>query len=78
MDSMSDAQLTVVCAWCSETVSGDPDHSPGPTSHGICASCARSFMKRLPPAYLASIADPEGNVTLFSGHAFKVSRAASD
>ncbi|WP_322795181.1 hypothetical protein [Tepidiforma sp.] len=56
--------LPVVCAWCRE---GMPD-SPGVrVSHGICPDCARDFLRRLPPAYLRSIAGPDGTVTLFSG-----------
>ncbi|HNM78244.1 MAG TPA: hypothetical protein PKI89_07770 [Tepidiformaceae bacterium] len=56
--------VTVVCAWCNERVSGT-----GPLiSHGICVSCAESFIARLPREYLRSIAEPDGTVTLFSGH----------
>jgi len=69
---MADAPLRVICAWCSTTVAGDA--SPGKTSHGICLRCAEGFIKRLPAAYLASIADADGTVTLFSGHRFTVAK----
>jgi hypothetical protein len=67
---MAEALMRVVCAWCSSTVTGGD--APGPASHGICVRCAEGFIKRLPHAYLASIADPDGTVTLFSGHRFRV------
>lgn len=41
-------------------------------SHGICPDCALTFLKRLPEAYLRSIAEPDGTVSLFSGHHFSV------
>lgn len=72
---MAEAPMSVVCAWCSTTVTGEPGE--GKTSHGICVRCAEGFIKRLPPAYLASIADPDGTVTLFSGHRFTVDGRAT-
>lgn len=69
---MADASMRVICAWCSTVVSGDSERGEGKTSHGICLACAEGFIKRLPVAYLASIADADGTVTLFSGHRFRV------
>jgi hypothetical protein len=60
---MSDGER-VVCAWC--TV---PSPAVGSDERlGICVQCALGFLKRLPRAYLESIAEPDGTVTLFSGH----------
>lgn len=65
---------SVVCAWCNATVFGTP---PGESvSHGICVPCAVSLIKRLPPDYLKSIAEPDGAVTLFSGYRVEVSSPA--
>lgn len=63
--------MSVVCAWCGETVSGEGTR----VSHGICPDCAIGFLKKLPPEYLATIAEPDGTVTLFSGHKFKLPSA---
>lgn len=60
--------VTVVCAWCSVLVSG----GDGPVSHGICVDCAMNFLKTLPREYLRSIAEPDGTVTLFSGHSLTI------
>jgi len=60
--------IPVVCAWCTTPVPG----RDGPVSHGICVACALKFLKTLPREYLASIAEPDGTVTLFSGHRFDV------
>lgn len=67
---MGEAQLPVICAWCSARVSGE--NQTGTVSHGICPDCALTFLKRLPEAYLRSIAEPDGTVSLFSGHRFSV------
>ena len=67
---MPEAAMRVICAWCSTVVASEP--ADAKTSHGICPRCAEGFVKRLPAAYLASIADPDGTVTLFSGHRFQV------
>ncbi len=40
------------------------------------AACARRFLDQLPLAYLASIADADGTVTLFSGYRFEVAAPA--
>lgn len=61
--------LAVVCAWCGVAVRGQ---AGGAISHGICPDCARLFLRRLPAAYLASIADGDGSVTLFSGYRFRL------
>ena len=56
--------VSIVCAWCSA-----PQTSPGEqVSHGICVACAMDFLKKLPREYLQSIAEPDGTVSLFSGH----------
>lgn len=60
--------LAVVCAWCGVPVRGQAGEV---ISHGICPDCACLFLRRLPAAYLASIADGDGSVTLFSGHRFR-------
>jgi|GEM_PF-5320464 len=53
-----------VCAWCT-----GPSRSAGESQRlGICVDCALGFLRRLPRAYLESIAEPDGTVTLFSGH----------
>ncbi|HMO54458.1 MAG TPA: hypothetical protein PJ994_08145 [Tepidiformaceae bacterium] len=70
---MAELPLRVICAWCSTTLSEPPDASER-TSHGVCVSCAEGFLKRLPIDYLQSIADPDGTVTLFSGHRFAVGK----
>ncbi len=59
--------LATVCAWCRLRLSGSP---AARISHGICPRCARAFLERLPAAYLESIADDDGTVTLFSGYRF--------
>ena len=56
--------VAVVCAWCSTPVR----ESGTSVSHGICVKCAMGFLKKLPREYLQSIAEPDGTVTLFSGH----------
>ncbi len=56
--------MTVVCAWCGALIAPGGEQ----LSHGICVSCATDFMSRLPRAFLESVADPDGTVTLFSGH----------
>ncbi|GMV84433.1 MAG: hypothetical protein AMXMBFR80_02910 [Dehalococcoidia bacterium] len=56
----------VLCAWCGALASGALPAEY--ISHGICADCAIGFLRRLPPAYLRSIAEPDGAVTLLSGH----------
>lgn len=56
--------VAVVCAWCSTPVR----ESGTSVSHGICVECAMGFLKKLPREYLQSIAEPDGTVTLFSGH----------
>jgi hypothetical protein len=61
---------SVVCAWCNVSVSRS--RSSESVSHGICVPCAIGFLKRLPPEYLRSIAEPDGTVTLFSGHRFEL------
>jgi hypothetical protein len=61
---MAREQLTIVCAWCGTTVERGGEQ----VSHGICVDCAMSFLARLPAEYLQSVADPDGTVTLFSGH----------
>ena len=68
---MPDA-VSVVCAWCTAPVSG----SGGPVSHGICVACAMDFLKKLPREYLQTIAEPDGTVTLFSGHKLDVATGA--
>lgn len=70
---MEDEGTAVVCAWCNVAVSGAP--AGARVSHGICVPCAIGFLKRLPPEYLRSIAEPDGTVTLFSGHRFEVPAA---
>jgi hypothetical protein len=38
--------LRIVCGWCQTVlVEGDPN---GPTSHGMCPSCAATFGARIP------------------------------
>ena len=65
LDSLPMAEsLRTVCAWCTTPVPGNSDR----VSHGICIDCALAFLSKLPREYLASIADPDGTVTLFSGH----------
>jgi hypothetical protein len=64
--------LTVICAWCETTVRAGGEQ----VSHGICATCAVNFLQTLPAAYLRSIAEPDGTVTLFSGVKFSVGTAA--
>lgn len=56
--------VSVVCAWCSAPQSGEGER----VSHGICVNCAVDFLKKLPKEYLATIAEPDGTVALFSGH----------
>jgi hypothetical protein len=60
--------LQTVCAWCTVPVAGQGDR----VSHGICVDCAMAFLKKLPKEYLASIAEPDGTVTLFSGHSLDI------
>lgn len=60
--------VSVVCAWCPTAASG----SDGRVSHGICVACAMEFLKKLPREYLQTIAEPDGTVTLFSGHKFAI------
>lgn len=60
--------MDVVCAWCATVA----DHAGGAVSHGICPACAMKMLARLPQEYLAQIADPDGTVSLFSGHKFQV------
>jgi len=67
---MDSNDLPVVCAWCNAPVSAEIP--AGHVSHGICVPCAIGFLKRLPPDYLKSIAEPDGTVALFSGHQFEV------
>jgi hypothetical protein len=62
---------SVVCAWCNASVFGS--RSAEHAAHGICVPCAVGFLKRLPPEYLRSVAEPDGAVTLFSGHRFLLS-----
>ncbi len=57
-------EVSVVCAWCTTVVSD----GGGSVSHGICVACAKNFLKKLPREYLQTIAEPDGTVTLFSGH----------
>jgi hypothetical protein len=60
--------LTVVCAWCAAVV-----HTGGErVSHGICVDCASGFLAKLPAEYLSTIAEPDGTVTLFGGHKWRV------
>ncbi len=73
VDPVEDDGLRIVCAWCGSAVSGARE---APVSHGICAGCARRFLDQLPLAYLASIADADGTVTLFSGYRFEVAALA--
>jgi hypothetical protein len=61
---------SVVCAWCNASVFGS--RSVENISHGICVPCAISLIKRLPPEYLRSIAEPDGAVTLFSSYRFEL------
>lgn len=61
-------EVAVVCAWCTSPVSGAGSR----ISHGICVDCAMGFLKKLPREYLQSIAEPDGTVTLFSGHKLQV------
>jgi hypothetical protein len=63
-------ELEVVCAWCTAPVSTVA--SSGRVSHGICVDCAVAFLKKLPKDYLATIAEPDGTVSLFSGHRLDV------
>lgn len=65
----------VVRAWCTVLVRAG-DGSTNLVSHGICVDCALTFLKRLPPAYLATVADADGTVSLFSGHRFQVTAPA--
>ena len=58
------AEINIVCAWCA----GPAACVEGAVSHGICVECALAMLRKLPKAYLASIAEPDGTVTLFSGH----------
>jgi hypothetical protein len=74
---MGELELRVICAWCSTPLHGRGPGTGGGTSHGICVTCAEGFIKRLPAAYLSSIADADGTVTLFSGHRFHVTDASS-
>ncbi|MGB4863552.1 MAG: hypothetical protein WBO97_13930 [Tepidiformaceae bacterium] len=57
-----DDGVSIVCAWCTSVVAS----RGAQVSHGICVDCAMEFIKKLPKEYLASIADPDGTVTLFS------------
>ena len=73
-EAMSDG-VSVVCAWCSATVSSG---GPGDrVSHGICLDCAMDFLRRLPKEYLASIADEDGTVTLFCGYRLDIATGRS-
>lgn len=72
-DGREDA-FAVVCAWCGAVVSG---RTGGAISHGICPGCARRFLRRLPAAYLAAIADEDGSVTLFSGYRFSLEEVSA-
>lgn len=58
----------VICAWCTTVVS----EGVGQVSHGICVPCAKNFLEKLPRDYLQSIAEPDGTVSLFSGHKLKI------
>lgn len=58
------SQVTVICAWCEAVVTPGSDQ----VSHGICTACARDFIARLPRSFLESVAEPDGTVTLFTGH----------
>lgn len=60
--------MRVICAWCQGVV----NESSEAVSHGICPECAMKMLARLPAHYLASIADADGTVTLFSGHKLPV------
>lgn len=60
--------MKVICAWCDKVVS----EGGGTVSHGICPECALQMLRKLPAHYLASIADADGTVTLFSGHKFRL------
>lgn len=71
VDPVDAERLRIVCAWCGAAVSGNRDV---PVSHGICPACAGRFLAQLPLAYLASIADADGTVTLFSGYRFEIAR----
>jgi len=71
----SPPDLTVVCAWCEAVVRSG---AAGPVSHGICRECARSFLERLPFAYLEAIADDDGTVTLLSGYRFPLAEVRQD
>lgn len=64
---MAEANRTV-CAWCTAPVLASPER----VSHGICVGCAMTFLKKLPRDYLESIAEPDGTVSLFSGHRLDV------
>jgi hypothetical protein len=67
---MENTATAVVCAWCGALASGALPAER--VSHGICADCAIGFLRRLPPEYLRSIAEPDGAVTLFSGHRLRL------
>ena len=61
---MTQEQPSIVCAWCCTTVERRGEQ----ISHGICVDCAMGLLARLPAEYLKSIANPDGTVSLFSGH----------
>ncbi len=63
--------VSVVCAWCSSVVTPGGEY----VSHGICPECALNFLKKLPREYLETIAEPDGTVTLLSGHKLDIAAA---
>lgn len=63
---MDGGPITVICAWCGVLVQEGNEN----ISHGICVPCAMHFLASLPQEYLRSVAEPDGTVTLFSGHRF--------